>query len=913
MKQQDVSQITSLSIHSLTCHQTVVYPRNQSTVDPAQSQPVVQQNPVRHPERSRTDPVMSTAYYGANNHGTSHTTVSISPTSNSAWPNPNPRPHVVSIHAAQGPPDVVPHHAQSLPPAPHTAQSYSAAMLSRTSAGETQPPPSQYLRTDTNAMNPLDKVTSPSGFSSLLSPATFGVLPMSMAPSTSSSMNHHNDRRNSMAPSLLPGQTGQQGQNPYNGSPKSNAVGSQQPVPTYNTYMNNMNSGPGHVERAASQGPSSSPHSYGPALAVGRSPSTASQVINTASNSPGQRTTLQVPPGQIPGSSGVMSRTPSSTSQNESSTPRQVPSTPIAQPGASTLAPASSAAMYSTTQNISASSRASHAYPFSNIASVQSTAYPSHGIPAQQAVSRSEYHSSLQPFMDHSLSQQNVISHTSTHNVPSQPPQPMSSPYYAPQKTMSSTSAVANDSMSAANPVVLSQTHDPMYNNNASPHWTDPSVYQSGSMTKNGVPQSFGQVMASRPVTGESRFSEAPAGLHPGYNSSNQPPMSLSPPNSLLTLTNSPGPAAKSNSSAFYATSTRQPPGLGPALPVDPPGVGVSAPLTAMRTYSQSTPPEAHNSIAQPVPRVPSRAEDVAASTRVPVNGYQTTTPHLPEFDSPPPLTPSSSRDSHEDILMTPSSLDPAKGSVQPQRLSISIQRQEEPPKKKGLFGLFRSKSKEAREREQVEGEAPRQITPGPSQRSGGGNKLRSTRQPPGSAVAGLNGKAELSHAPEPSRYERPIPPPISIPPPSAFTFAGELSPSKFHAVRVRSKRYRTVSSASVEALDGTAVCIFISLSSTYGRTIVNETITAYLQNNTVVGSPTSSMRSHTPGLLTPPIRDAIEAAQEWRDLERNFIDRGATRRRRPGVTFDVVDEDAPRNARLARASRLYGSGDLSE
>lgn len=781
----------------------MVYPRNVTSQDAGPSQPVVPQNPARHSERSRTDPATSSAYYGATNHGTSHTTVSISPTSNSAWPNPSSHPHVVSIHAAQGPPDIPPHHAQSIPLGSHSASAYAASLNQRTNVGESQPPPSHYLRTDTNPMNPLDKFTSPSGVSSLLSPATFGVLPISTVPSTSSSMNHHNDRRNSMAPSLLPGQTGQQGMNPHNGSPKTNVVGSQQPVPT---SQNNMNNGTGYVEKLTSQGPSSSPYSYGPALAVGRAPSSSSQVVNAASNSPGQRTTLQVPPGQMPASSGVVSRTPSNTSQNESSTPRLVPSTPIAQLGTSTLAPTNDATMYSTTQNISASSRASHAYPSSNFASVQST-YPPYGNPGQHA-----RHPQQQSSMDHSLSQQNVNALTSTHNVPTQAPQQLSSPYFAPQKTMSSTSAIVNDSMSAANPAVLSQTHDPMYNN-APPHWTDPSHYQPSSASKSGVPQSFGQAMASRPSTGDSHIAEPSAGLTPGYGTStNRDAMSLSPPNSLLTLTNSPGPAAKSSGSAFYATSTRQPPGSTPALSIDPPGIGVSAPLTALRTYSQSTPPEAHHSIAQPVPRVPSRAEDVAASTRVPVNVYSSTTTHLPEFDSPPPLTPSSSRDSHEDILMTPSSLDPSKGSIQPQRLSISIQRPEEPPKKKGIFGLFRSKSKEARDREQVEGDAPRLQTPGPSQRSGGGNKLRSARQPPGSAAAGLNGKSEFSHAPEPSRYERPIPPPISIPPPSAFTFVGggELSPSKFHSVRVRSKRWRTVSSASVEALDGTAVRIFI-------------------------------------------------------------------------------------------------------
>lgn len=86
-----------------------------------------------------------------------------------------------------------------------------------------------------------------------------------------------------------------------------------------------------------------------------------------------------------------------------------------------------------------------------------------------------------------------------------------------------------------------------------------------------------------------------------------------------------------------------------------------------------------------------------------------------------------------------------------------------------------------------------------------------------------------------------------------------------------------------------------------------------FLQNNTVVGSPTSTVRSPTPsGPLTPPIRDPLEAAHEWRNNEeRVYNDRGTQRRRRPGVTFDLNEEDAmPKssgNYRLARASRIYG------
>ena len=59
---------------------------------------------------------------------------------------------------------------------------------------------------------------------------------------------------------------------------------------------------------------------------------------------------------------------------------------------------------------------------------------------------------------------------------------------------------------------------------------------------------------------------------------------------------------------------------------------------------------------------------------------------------------------------------------------------------------------------------------------------------------------------------------------------------------------------------------------------------------------------------MTPPIRDAVEAAHEWRNKEEmGYLKRGSHRRRRPGVTFDLTDDETPsKNNRQLRVSRIY-------
>ena len=69
-------------------------------------------------------------------------------------------------------------------------------------------------------------------------------------------------------------------------------------------------------------------------------------------------------------------------------------------------------------------------------------------------------------------------------------------------------------------------------------------------------------------------------------------------------------------------------------------------------------------------------------------------------------------------------------------------------------------------------------------------------------------------------------------------------------------------------------------------------------------------MHSQTP-IQPPPLRDPIEATQEWRNREEaEVLSRVNHRRQRPGVVFDVKEEpsqDKQRPKRRARTPRFTG------
>ncbi|KAL5529606.1 hypothetical protein ACEPAG_5591 [Sanghuangporus baumii] len=443
-----------------------------------------------------------------------------------------------------------------------------------------------------------------------------------------------------------------------------------------------------------------------------------------------------------------------------------------------------------------------------------------------------------------------------------------------PSRSPMNTNNVSSYSAAVASQDAISQMPSAMLSHQQSTHQSNNSMYNNHSTSRN--------VSAHQPQH-----------YQQGLNSTRTaPPQHTSTESSSVTA-KPPGPPRSANSTV-YVTSTHRsgpfvedsPSSAGGGLSLDSPPLSKPLPqFPNERPARQSTYSRPQSQIGPPTPV----AHNTHQSQAIMENQ------RTPRADSPPPLTPSSSHESHEEILMTPASLDQARGQVVVQTPTESSHR---PEKKKGggLLRLFRSsstkstKDKEIRDRLESKEQEVRKQVPGlqRDQRTESLNKPRSTRPP----------TIVLTAEPEPNlippnagtmpsnlqvkqpRATRHVPPPISIPTPDAIPF--RLFSSK-------SRRYRTMSAASMEAVDGTA-------------------------NNTVVGSPTSSRRSPTPsGPLTPSVRDPIEAAQTWRDNEEVFLDPGSQRRRRPGVTFDLRGDEGQKDGALyRRVSRIQRRRDSS-
>ncbi|GBE81992.1 hypothetical protein SCP_0403680 [Sparassis crispa] len=218
--------------------------------------------------------------------------------------------------------------------------------------------------------------------------------------------------------------------------------------------------------------------------------------------------------------------------------------------------------------------------------------------------------------------------------------------------------------------------------------------------------------------------------------------------------------------------------------------------------------------------------------------------------------------------------------------------------KRGGIFGLFRSLSSPPKQdvqtvpvgqmvervhRRQRQVSQPNASSVAPPAAFTTPSTPATTAIPATAATSAATATSTTSPAPRPIGS---APPPISttnafmvpfaIAAPTPMHPSGRRSPSKtFTPFRLLSKRHRTVSAASVEAVDGTVV------------------------NTVLTGG--ESTRSSTVGRPSPPLRDPLVAAQEWRNKEEaNQLDRGTWRRRRPGVTFDV-EEDLNETLRPAR------------
>ena len=294
------------------------------------------------------------------------------------------------------------------------------------------------------------------------------------------------------------------------------------------------------------------------------------------------------------------------------------------------------------------------------------------------------------------------------------------------------------------------------------------------------------------------------------------------------------------DSSAAYANvpsslAQRVPPrsAPSPAPTVRPPR------LTALSSPSSRTPAPLHS--APPVPSrnqtYPTAVPSQAAAPTFPAHSRTVSDPqyqgragayasaslptrgHVPSraAPSPPPQV-------QNDILLTPSSLAPSMlpqvAPSVPLSRTTSKSTTKEKEKKKGFFGLslFRSRSSPPKERSV--------DTPGPAatirekrernnsqpsqaqayaQASAMGNKMSSSQDAPRVAVAAaVSIPAQAQHA----RGYSSSGVPIAAPAPVAAAGQRTVNGKMFTPFRLLSKRHRTVSTASVEAVDGTVVSL---------------------------------------------------------------------------------------------------------
>jgi hypothetical protein len=227
--------------------------------------------------------------------------------------------------------------------------------------------------------------------------------------------------------------------------------------------------------------------------------------------------------------------------------------------------------------------------------------------------------------------------------------------------------------------------------------------------------------------------------------------------------------------------------------------------------------------ISAPPPSVPSDPSSVATSTRVPISGHLST-------PAPPraPLLPGSP--SGESLLNTPSSIAPSLSHRPPSRASVQTT-QESSKKKGGFLRFFGSKTPAAKSHEIWY--PPAEAKPAESVESR--PKSRSSAKPMDNTtykhLSTSHGKEKVTASSSPS-YVAPAPRPwtatSTVTQTAPVPSSGRKSPgskilSPFRLLSSH-RRYRTVSAASLEALDGTATAVsasaFLRLLLNYGTSI---------------------------------------------------------------------------------------------
>lgn len=260
-----------------------------------------------------------------------------------------------------------------------------------------------------------------------------------------------------------------------------------------------------------------------------------------------------------------------------------------------------------------------------------------------------------------------------------------------------------------------------------------------------------------------------------------------------------------------------------------------SAPVVSVSSLAQTQPPPLDRSQTLPFPRVPPPVSPTPVRsypTIQSIRDSQVVRMPVPGYPSTPAPNPRQQRDaipspSQESELHTPSSLAFSTKlpivSDEPLAPVVSTQSYQEPKKKSGFFqGLFRSRSS-AQKRHPHESMLidPRVTTTTTATATVTATKMASTKSPTplhydsDSKVATTPSKLKKSKVARTPAISAPHPPPTPVPLP-APSFAGAMeekfssAPNAFASFRFVSKRYRTMSGASAEAVDGTnaGVCL---------------------------------------------------------------------------------------------------------
>lgn len=246
---------------------------------------------------------------------------------------------------------------------------------------------------------------------------------------------------------------------------------------------------------------------------------------------------------------------------------------------------------------------------------------------------------------------------------------------------------------------------------------------------------------------------------------------------------------------------------------------------------------------------------------RVPISGHPSTpAPNRPTLRQTPPPLSISSTTPDTDSLLTPSSLNsprstllitqppppPAPVTIYPPQTPVD----KEKSSKNRILDFFRHSKPATTSISYDVWMPPREVTKEKDRSHEERKKESPTMTSQAKATITANTNTNPAVVPtQPQASSRP------------------KTPKVFSPLKLFSKRNRTMSTASIDALDGTTT--------------------------TVMNSPSSSAPDIVGTPYSPPVRDALLAAQEWRDNAANQLMRNK-RPHRPGVTFDCAEDIAP-------------------